>query len=108
MRDVRNELIKMALLEGRMICYRSSGNSLKPRVCSGDQCCFVPVTHDAEVKVNDIVFCEVQPGDRFYVQKVKQKFWDGRDGKILLYNSQHEGLHKRLDQHGQDLRKTDL
>ena len=69
-------LIKEKLLAGETVCYRSSGSSLKPRVKSGDQCTFIPVTKESQVEVNDIVFCEVQPRDRFYGHVVKKKeFW---------------------------------
>ena len=72
----RNKLTKEKLLAGETVCYRSSGSSLKPRVKSGDQCTFIPVTKESQVEVNDIVFCEVQPRDRFYGHVVKKKeFW---------------------------------
>ena len=73
LREVRNCLIKEELLNHKPVTFRSSGWSLYPRVHSGDQCTFHPVTHPSEVAENDIVFCEVQPGDRFYGHVVKKK-----------------------------------
>ena len=35
----------------------------------------MPVTKESQVEVNDIVFCEVQPGDRFHGHVVKKKEW---------------------------------
>jgi len=75
LREVRNRLIKENLLKHKPVIYRSSGGSLYPRVCSGDQCTFHPVTAPADVAENDIVFCEVQPRDRFYGHLVKKKVW---------------------------------
>ena len=70
LRQARNRMIKAQLLEGKSACYRSSGGSLSPRVCSGDMTTYVPVTEECEVQEDDIVFCEVQPGDRFNAQLV--------------------------------------
>ena len=75
LREVRNRIIKEELLKHKPITFRSSGWSLYPRVHSGDQCTFHPVTHPSEVAENGIVFCEVQPGDRFYGHRVNTKEW---------------------------------
>ena len=72
---MRNRSIKEELLKHKTVIYRSSGVSLYPRVSSGDQCTFHPVTDPSDVAENDIVFCEVQPGDRFYNHLVKRKEW---------------------------------
>ena len=75
LRGVRNRLIKEELLKHKPVIYRSSGGSLYPRVSSGDQCTSHPVTAPSDVEENDIVFCEVQPGDRLYGHLVKVKAW---------------------------------
>jgi hypothetical protein len=67
----RNVMCKEQLLAGRSICYRSGGNSLWPRVQSNDLCTYAPVTAEVPIEVDDIVFCEVQPNDRFYAHLVK-------------------------------------
>jgi hypothetical protein len=67
----RNVMCKEQLLAGRSICYRSGGNSLWPRVESNDLCTYAPVTAEVPIEVDDIVFCEVQPNDRFYAHLVK-------------------------------------
>ena len=76
-RRERNRMIKEDLQRGREVLYRSSGGSLWPRVHSNDMTHYVPVTRDDEIQEGDIVFCEVQPGDRFYAHNVKHKWLDG-------------------------------
>ena len=73
-RTIRNRMIKEELQKGRPVVYRSSGWSLFPRVHSNDMTHYVPVTRDDEIQEDDIVFCEVQPGDRFYAHLVKSKY----------------------------------
>ncbi len=80
LRKVRTEMVKEKLLAGKSVCFRSSGNSLWPRVHSNDLVTYTPVTKPEEVQVDDIVFCEVQPGDRFFAHVVKRKeWWDWRE-----------------------------
>ena len=65
-RDVRNSMCKDVLLAGRSVRFRSSGNSLHPFVPSSDVTMWEPVTDHSLLEVGDVVFCVVQPGDRFY------------------------------------------
>ena len=81
-RHERDIMIKMRLQEGRNVFYRSSGWSLYPQVHCGDGCTYTPVTSEQEVQVNDIVFCEVQPGDRFYAHLVLEAEEDWRSDKM--------------------------
>ena len=85
---MRSDLIKKQLLEGRPVCYRSSGWSLCPRVRSNDQTTYEPVTSADQVQVDDIVFCEVQPGNRFYAHLVKRKEWRGVEWYFTISNAQ--------------------
>ena len=63
-------MIKAMLLEGRSVQYKSTGNSLWPWVHSGDCCIFEPVFDCGTlIAEHDVVFCEVQPGDRFFAHK---------------------------------------
>jgi hypothetical protein len=75
LRHQRNVMIKAQLQAGRSVLYRSSGWSLYPRVWSNDQTTYEPVISDNMVQVDDIVFCEVQPGNRFYAHLVLRKEW---------------------------------
>ena len=79
LRQERNIRIKEELLLGKPVIYRSQGWSLWPRVHANDQCTFDPVNSADEVKVQDIVFCQVQPSDRFFGHVVSQKWYDNRD-----------------------------
>ena len=78
LRQHRNNLIKFQLQAGMSVQYRSSGWSLFPQVHSNDLCMFEPVLHPDTIEVGEIVFCEVQPGNRFYAHKVR---------KIYFHNS---------------------
>ena len=73
LREVRNKMVKEILLQGKSVCFRSSGGSLRPRVCSNDRCTYVPVTDYSEVGLGDIVFCQPQPKGYFYVHIVVRK-----------------------------------
>jgi hypothetical protein len=71
-REERNVVVKEALQAGNTVAFRSSGNSLHPWVHSGDSCTYVPVNGPMDIRLHDVVFCEVQPGNRFYAHVVKK------------------------------------
>jgi hypothetical protein len=85
-RKMRNEMIKDKLKAGRSVCYRSSGWSLYPRVHCNDQTIYDPVTSDDQVQVGDIVFCQVQPYDRFFAHLVKEKNWRNAAWCFIISN----------------------
>jgi hypothetical protein len=85
-RKMRNEMIKDKLKAGRSVCYRSSGWSLYPRVHCNDQTTYDPVTSDDQVQVGDIVFCQVQPYDRFFAHLVKEKIWRNAAWCFIISN----------------------
>ena len=85
------ELLKERLLKGETVSYRScSGWSLWPRVNSGDMVTYRPMTSAEEVHVDMIVFCEVQPSNRFFGHLVKEKFM--RHGQWHFTISNMKGL----------------
>ena len=45
-------------------------------VWSNDWCSFEPVLDLNTIMQGDIVFCEVQPGNRYFARKVKDIFYD--------------------------------
>ena len=73
LREVRNQLLKENLLNGKSVIYRSSGNSTAPRVRSNGRTTYDPVGTAESVNESDIFFfCSVQPGLRFYAHLVKR------------------------------------
>ena len=88
LREQRNELIKKQLQLGKPVIYRSSGWSLYPRVWPNDQCTYEPVTSADEVQEDDIVFCQVQPGDRFYGHLVSCKWFQDGEWYFTISNLQ--------------------
>ena len=72
-RAVRDALAREKLENWISIKHRSSGGCLWPRIHSGDECTYDPVTKDGDVEVNDIVFCQPQPKDRYFCHLVKSK-----------------------------------
>ena len=64
-----------ALQEGKIVRVVQSCNSwsLYPKGFVNDQCTFAPVKGHDDVQEDDIVLCKEQPGDRFYIEKVKEK-----------------------------------
>ena len=77
LRHMRNLMIKESLVKGVGVQYQSSGNSLWPRVKSGDCCFFEPILAPQLLKVGDIVFCEVQPKGRFFAHLILRMEEDG-------------------------------
>ena len=75
LRDVRSKLVKDMLLQCKEVAFRSSGNSLKPRVCSKDRCMYVPVRDASEVEFDDIVLFQPQPKGYFNAHIVASKWW---------------------------------
>ena len=82
-RDLRNRMIRERLAVGRPVRYVSTGNSMSPLVQGNDACTFWPtqaVTAEhgmhavqkkaSEISVGDIVFCQVQPGERYFAHIV--------------------------------------
>ena len=66
LREVRNYMITDFLLSKRSVQFRSTGSSLAPMVQSGDVTMWEPITDHSVLEVGDVVFCAVQPGDRFF------------------------------------------
>ena len=78
-RAVRNGMIRDMLTSGRPIQYRSTGNSLKPFVYSGDVTMWDPVTDHATLEIGDIVWCLVQPTQMYYGHAIHYiGDWDGK------------------------------
>ena len=77
LRDMRNFMLKESLTHGVGCQYRAMGRSLYPTVKPGD-CCFIePVVNPDSLQPGNIVFCQVQPGNRFVVDTIMRMDDDG-------------------------------
>ena len=70
LREVRNKMIKEVLQEEKSVQFVSGGNSLWPKVHAGDCCLFEPTSSESDLKVDDIVFCQVQPNLRYFAHPI--------------------------------------
>ena len=68
----RYETMKYCLLDDQSVQFRVSGDSLAPIVNNGETCVIEPIATgcNSQILTGDIVFCAVQPGDRYYVHLV--------------------------------------
>ena len=48
----------------------SGGDSLLPLIRYSDVVVLAPISSEADLKVGDLVFCEVQPGNLFYCHEI--------------------------------------
>ena len=55
--------------------FRGGGNSLAPRIRSGECCKYQPVSTHEDVKEKDIVFCQIK--GRYWGHMVKKKTFVG-------------------------------
>ena len=73
-----NAAWKARLRAGETVAFRGGGNSLHPRVKSGECCQYAPVFTHNDVKEKDIVFCQIK--GRYWGHMVKKKtFVGGKD-----------------------------
>ena len=49
-----------SLEEGETVSFRPRGNSMLPKIKSGQLCTVVPLTEETELRKNDIVLCKVR------------------------------------------------
>ena len=71
----RYDAFKGTLQEGKNVAFRSSGNSLLPKIKSNECCEYQPVRSHDELKEGDIVFCQIKV--RYWQHKVKHKTYVG-------------------------------
>ena len=71
----RYDAFKGTLQEGKNVAFRSSGNSLLPKIRSNECCEYQPVRSHDELKEGDIVFCQIKA--RYWQHKVKKKNFVG-------------------------------
>ncbi|CAK0830633.1 unnamed protein product [Prorocentrum cordatum] len=70
-----NAAWKARLQAGEVVQFRGGGNSLHPRIKSGECCKYEPVFKHDDVKEKDIVFCQIK--GRYWGHMVKKKTFVG-------------------------------
>ena len=85
LREQRNNMIMRKLQSGQPVAFKSGGNSLAPLIKSGDICEYYPVSDDADVGVGDIVFCQVNPTQRYFAHAVMNKTY-GEEVQAWYYS----------------------
>ena len=76
---MRNYVDKLA--KGEVVSFRPKGNSMNPRIKSGQKIFVSPVGLGDELKVDDIVFCRVK--GNYYVHLIKAI----KDDRYLIGNN---------------------
>ena len=72
-----NAAWKARLQAGETVAFRGGGNSLSPKIRSGECCLYEPVFSHEQIKVRDIVFCQIK--GRYWGHMVKKKIFVGGD-----------------------------
>ena len=71
-RAMTNNMIKEQLQKGRSVQYRAGGDSMYPWVHSGDCCLIEPAIECDGLKTGDIVFCQLDPHERYFAGKIME------------------------------------
>ena len=69
--------------------FRGGGNSLHPRIKSGECCKYQPVFKHEDVKEKDIVFCQIK--GRYWGHMVKKKTFVGGEKEYVYTISNIKG-----------------
>jgi hypothetical protein len=75
------------LRAGEPVSFRSSGNSMKPRIRHRQKCTYAPVAGPDDVKVGDAVFCKVGP--HYYTHLVTAIRGDAERGFQYQISNNH-------------------
>jgi peptidase S24-like protein len=60
------------LRRGEVVKFRPRGNSMSPRIKSGDLCTVEPIASASSIRVGDIVLCKVQGAEYLHFVKAIQ------------------------------------
>lgn len=80
-----NESYIKRLQDGETIVFKSKGNSMTPKIKSGQACKYKPVTKDDDVKEGDMVFCKVN--GRIFTHLVTAKKQKGLIWRYQISNN---------------------
>ena len=81
---------KRRLQNGEIVQFRGGGNSLAPRIRSGECCKYAPVKTHEDIKQKDIVFCTIK--GRYWTHLVKKKTFVGGKDEFLYTISNIKGF----------------
>ena len=79
-----NDAYKARLQAGETVQFRGGGNSLRPRIKSGECCVYQPVRTHEDVNEGNIVFCQI--GEKYWGHMVKEKTYVGGDYVYTISN----------------------
>ena len=85
-RWVLNTIMKEQLRKGFPVQLLSNGWPLDPLIKFGDVVVLAPISSEADLKVGDLVFCEVQPGNRFYCHEIHRINYEAPAAKYTISN----------------------
>ena len=90
-RWVRNNIIKEQLRKGFRVQFLSSQGSMWPLYNCGDAVLLEPISSESDLLEGDIVFCEVQPGNRFYCHEIQRINYEAPAGPTVYTISNNKG-----------------
>ena len=76
-----------ALLEGKTISFRPHGNSMLPRIKSGQLCTVEPITDPSTIAIGDVVLCRVNGSQFLHLVTAR----DGDRVRISNNSGHHNG-----------------
>lgn len=62
------------LLKGKTVSFRPRGNSMTPKISSGQLCTVAPITPN-EIQLGDVVLCKVRMNEYLHIVKAIQGEW---------------------------------
>lgn len=80
-----HDAYKARLAAGERVTRRERGNSMEPKIHSGEPIEYVPVTTADDVGKGDVVWCKV--GGNHYTHLVKAKRIDGETWRFQIGNN---------------------
>ena len=101
--EKRYRLIREVLMRGQSVQLRSSGNSLVPIIYPNDITFIRPILPgcNSQIKAGDVIFCLVQPNDRWYIHLVWRigKWRDeyGIEKDIFVIGNNKKGFQRRCN-----------
>lgn len=71
----------ISLLDGKTVQFRPHGNSMLPRIKSGDLCTVEPISDHSNIHAGDVVLCKVRGKEYLHLVSAT------RDGRFQVSNN---------------------